>query len=521
MITHFPPAFQPRAGQHKAVEAIERAIESGKRFVVVEAPVGLGKSQVAATVGNWSGSAYVTMPRKSLQGQYRDTFEGDVRLVKGRASMPCTFNKPELNRKVIQWISTGQNIPQPELHHSCSTAPCQGVRQPTKTKVLEECAVSGQCPYQAMIDEACKHKVVVTNHHALFFGGQNGNLPKRRVLVIDEAHTLEPLLRDLMTVQFTVYRKVVETELIGMQSPAHFADFLKRDEQFRTVPRDGQEGYLARLEKFERGGESVYGKQAIVKVVPERNKTTFEFIPAYVGNAAHSFFFDLADIVVFMTGTVYGVDIFLKGLGIKTIDSSFTRLDSDFPPENRPVVRPRKAGLDLSHKHIDDNFDAAVAEIKRLMVHHKDHKGLIHAPNYKLAVRLSQALQESGRVMTHGTEDFLKKLQAFYDSDEPKVFISPSVREGVDFSGDKARWQVILRPPYPPAMEPYYKSLMAQNRWNEYYRLAAIDFGQMLGRIVRSSDDCGVTYLLSNTFDAFLSKTWVLYPDWLKKGFVK
>lgn len=521
MINHFPKGYDPRDGQVEAINAVEAAIRAGKRYVVVEAPVGLGKSQVAMTIGSYFGDSYVIMPKVSLQAQYQESFDGDVRLVQGRARLPCTYEKHELNRKVIEIIEQGRKLAQPAEHVSCATAPCMNVRPPTREKIIAQCAKGGKCPYSAMIDEACKHNIVVANNHSFLFGAQNGNLPKRKVLIVDEAHGLERMLRGFLTIQFTVYRNIKESELAGLKTPREFSDFLSRDEQYITIPQTGRESYLARLEKFEKAGDGVYGKQAIIKVTQERNKTVFEFTPAYVGNAAHAFFFDFADTVVFMSGTIYGLDQFVNPLGIKSSDCAYTRLASDFPVENRPIVRPRNKNLDLSHKHFDANYDECVKTIENLMKHHSNQKGLIHAPNYKIAVQLAKSLGGSGRVMTHDSDTLQSQLQAFYASEKPLVFISPSVREGVDFHGDRARWQVVLRPPYPPANEPYYKWLIAQNRWDVYTRDSLLDAGQIFGRIVRSKEDWGVTYLLSSTFDSFLNKTWHSMPEWLKKGFVK
>jgi len=391
------------------------------------------------------------------------------------------------------------------------------VRPPRRKQILEECLANGLCPYSVMLDEACKHHLVVANLHAFYFGALNGNLPKRKVLIIDECHTLEDMLRSQLTIQFTVYRQIKEHELIGLKTPQEFASFLKDDKQYLTIPQDGKESYLERLERFEQSGETVYGKQAVVKLVQDTRKTVFEFIPVYVGNAAHNFFFQYADTVVLMSGTIDKAQ--LARLGIPADGMAYRRFDSDFPAENRPVVRPRNKSLDLSHKHFDDNFDQCVKDIRGLMKHHHNQRGLIHAPNYRIAMQLATALADTGRVVVHTSDDFAVRLEAFYKSSKPLVFISPSVREGVDFAGDKARWQVILRPPYAPAGDPYIKYLMAHNLWHVYTGMAVKDFQQMLGRIVRSKTDSGVTYLMSSTFDAFLSKTWGMYPEWLRKGF--
>ncbi len=521
MISHFPKNQTPWAIQIKTVEAIEQAIKSNFRYICIEAPVASGKSSSAITVANWSESAYVVMPRKQLQGQYRDTFEGDVRLVKGRASVPCTFNNPEKNKKVIAAIKEGKHIHQPAPHESCASAPCQNCRQPKRKQVLEECEKSGACPYTAMISEACRHHVVIANNHAFFFMAQNGSLPKRKVLVLDECHGLHVMLRDMLTMKFTINRRVLETELVGIKTPQQFVNWLKLDEQFLTIKNDGRESYLARLEKFETAGEAVYGKQAIVQVHIDKDKTSLEFIPAYVGSAAHTFFFDYADIIVFLSGTIGKIEDFARPLGIKPEEVSYKRLVSEIPATNRPVVLPRLKNCDLSHKGWETNLPVAIEEIKRILHHHKDVKCAIQAPSYRTAEVLLTALQSTGRMIGHTSDNFTTQLQTFYESPKPLVFISPSIREGVDMKNDLCRAQIIIRPPYAPITDPYYRWLISNGRWDLYYRAAAIEFLQMLGRPVRSKDDFGVTYLISSTFVPFLDKISGQLPAWVKESFVK
>lgn len=521
MITHFPKNQTPWAIQIEAINAIESAIKAGYTRIAVESPVASGKSATSMCVANWSKSAYVSMPRKSLQHQYRNTFDGDVRLVQGRASMPCTFGDRIKNEKIIHLLKTGGHIRTPELSKSCSTAPCMNCRTPKRTQVLQECSQSGQCPYTAMIEFACQHSVVVANNHSLFFGAQAGNLPKRKVLILDEAHQIESFLREQLKVTFTINRAITETDMIGMKTPQQFVDWFKQDAQFFTIANDRREEYLAKLEKFEAAGSGVYGKDAIVKVLVEKTKTTFEFTPAYVGGAAHTFFFDYADIVVFLSGTIGAIETFANPLGIKTSEISYTRLKSEIPAASRPVVMPRLADCDLSHKGWEINLPQAIQEIKRIMQHHKNHKGVVQAPSYRAAQQLSMMLADTGRVMTHTSENFADRLQAFYDSGEPKIFISPSIREGVDLKDDLARFQIILRPPYPPATEPYFKWLIANRRWDVYYKCATVEFGQMLGRPVRHRFDSGISYLISSTFKPFITKIWNQLPQWQKDAFVR
>ena len=54
LILNFPDGFNPRDKQAKALNAIEKAFENGKKFVIVHADTGVGKTHLAKTLGNVS-----------------------------------------------------------------------------------------------------------------------------------------------------------------------------------------------------------------------------------------------------------------------------------------------------------------------------------------------------------------------------------------------------------------------------------------------------------------------------------
>ena len=89
-----------RLNQKVVIEEIDKVFKTGVKIVVLEAPVGSGKSAIAVTlarsVGETSkeegvGGAHVITPRKSLQDQYHEDFYNHLVLMKGRNAYPCTF----------------------------------------------------------------------------------------------------------------------------------------------------------------------------------------------------------------------------------------------------------------------------------------------------------------------------------------------------------------------------------------------------------------------------------------------
>lgn len=519
-IKSFPlPTIRPN--QQIALEKIKAAVDGGAVFIGLQAAVGLGKSAVAVALCNYYGKGYIACPTQSLQEQYRADFKDKLKVLKGKGAYPCTFDSPADNVKVINFIKSGSNVPRPRLEDSCATGVCVGVKSETRQKRLAQCKEnSGDCPYDVALTEALKEDIVCCNTASFFFNGMYDRLEKRRIVIIDESHGLENYLRSQLSVAFTVYRDVQLSEISHLKTPLQWVQWLKLDDQFYTVSNDGREAYLEKLEKFEKNIEA-YGKLAIVELTQDKRKLIINIIPSYVGNAFHQFFGAFGDIVVFMSGTILDKNAFFSGLGISPSEAAFINIDSDFPKDNRPVVLPRHLNLDLSHKNWDANSPLAVAEIRKIMNHHATQKGLIHAASYKMARELSQGLSSTGRVITHEPESFARQLQAFYDAREPMVFISPSIREGIDAHGDRSRWQVLVRPPYPSVADPYVKAQLVQGRWNWYNWRTLIDVMQMCGRSTRSRTDSSVVYTLDTRFHAFFQKVNHLLPQWFRDGLVK
>ncbi|MEJ2667469.1 MAG: DEAD/DEAH box helicase family protein [Deinococcales bacterium] len=74
-----------RSGQREALDAARQAFADGKRFVVVEAPTGLGKSAIAVALAREAGASYILTAQKVLQDQYTRDFP-ELSLMKGRSN---------------------------------------------------------------------------------------------------------------------------------------------------------------------------------------------------------------------------------------------------------------------------------------------------------------------------------------------------------------------------------------------------------------------------------------------------
>lgn len=520
-ILDFTPAgYELREGQKKVLLAFERAYLNGTRYFMIDAPVGSGKSLIVRVMQAYLQVAYVLTPRLGLQAQYTLEFTNSRKLI-GRRHYPCSYQDSELNNYVIPIIKNGKTF-RVEDQASCSGAICTKKPAAKRQRVMEECLTYGPCPYTTAIDVASQSDMVVCNYHSFiaqtrFRPDQFGH---RKLLAIDESHTLASVLRDVLTVSFIIDRMVAPKEVEHLKTLAHWVAWLQRSEQLSTFhDADSREAHLARVEQLEQTGEGVYGTPVITKLIHDSEKESFKVsvIPYNVGGAAQKLIYDYADVVVVLSGTWYDKNTSCREIGLDPALTNFISVASEFPAKNREVVLP-PSNLDLSHKNWELNLPKLAKYVSNIINSHRGQSGLIHTSSYTKAWQLGKLLK-SPRIILHTSDDFVEKFKEFQNSVDG-VLISPSCVEGVDLKDDLCRFNVLTSLPYPSAGEGYFQRLLANNGWNLYNIICMRQIGQALGRGVRHKEDWCKNYLCDTRFYGFLNKMGKFLPDWFKAGFV-
>lgn len=538
-IMSFFPLKEARKSQEIVIREIEKVFNSGKRIVILEAPVGSGKSAIAVTLANWLRSAHVITPRKSLQDQYFDDFQDSLVLMKGRNAYACTnMSDAKKYHRVIKAIETGKSSPPVAGEYSCAEGPCR-----ESEAVYKSCTRDRPCPYSVAIDLACKSPTVVHNIHSFIFQTQfGGKFEPRPLLVIDEGHEIEGAIRDFITKKISVpgiheigdypgpdaklwFEYLTQEALLPKELPKPIEieppPWDEPEGETEPAPQTPREAYLERVSNLvynlEMMGKFVV-KTTPVKVAGRQVSTSFEFIPDRLGNAAERLLFSYGEKVLIMSGTIYDKEVFCRNVGINPAEVQFIRVPSSFPAANRPIYCKAEYQVDTSHANWAQNLDETAAIINRILGIFHNVKGLIHAPSYMAAQDLVGAIK-SDRVITHSKVDLQSVLTEFYDSDKPLVLVSPTCQQGVDFKDDRARFQIITRIPYLNTGDEFVSYKVKEDfPWYNYQALVV--FGQQIGRVNRSEEDFGATFLLDDRFGRFLSKNSKKLPKWLTDAIV-
>ncbi|MGH7332289.1 MAG: helicase C-terminal domain-containing protein [Candidatus Rokuibacteriota bacterium] len=471
------------------------------------------------TVARWSGEAYLLTSQKLLQDQYERDFGGAIQVVKGRDNYLCERY--------------------PDRRVPTSLGMCRRPRGP-------QC----QCPYVRAKAAARAGPVFCTNtaYFATLRHWLGESLPRRRLLVIDEAHNLEAQLVGALSVTFSPdqmqewfggplprlesaheYRPLlrahgerlgaqltgVERALDTLRPPGPDAAWFtlppSREELQLVAERDRLETGLAGLRYFVDAADPEWTVR-----YPTSPDARFELLPLGVSALAPALLWDAADIIVLSSAYLGPPEAMADHLGLDAAQMRVFAVDSPFPLEQRPLVY-RPVGR-LSKATLGSLEPLVFAEVIAILRRHPSDKGLIHTSSYGAAHRLAQALAQAApdqfaRLIVVEGGGRAHALEVHRALRRPTVLVSPSLREGVDLPDDFLRFQIITKMPYPDLGDPWTAARRERDpRW--YILETAKGLVQAYGRSCRHAADYGITYMLDAQFERFVGLDRVLLPEW-------
>ncbi|MBM4437295.1 MAG: ATP-dependent DNA helicase [Actinobacteria bacterium] len=228
------PGFQPRACQVQMAEFVDAALEAG-RPALVEAGTGTGKSMAYLIPAlRASGQVIVSTATKALQHQLWEHdlpvaqrvagSDQPVALLKGRANYLCLLSldeqlvAPELELaqrvpRVLRWVDQTSTGDLDELGDDATSEVRLSLGRGTDTCEGRLCRFHGTCWAEKARARADVAKVIVTNHALLFAdaklregGDETGVLPKAKIAILDEAHTVEDAATSAYTAELDANR---------------------------------------------------------------------------------------------------------------------------------------------------------------------------------------------------------------------------------------------------------------------------------------------------------------------------
>ncbi|MDY0268821.1 helicase C-terminal domain-containing protein [Trichloromonas sp.] len=527
---YHPLKYNPRDIQIDALNFTKTNINRGKKYILINAPTGIGKSFFSVMFMNWylnyindDARFDILTNSKILQNQYVKEFPF-MKSLKGRNSYTCdTYN--------------------------CSCAEGKEFNKALKKKCTD-------CPYDRAFSEWKSTNTAMTNFH--LFNTIHLFLPKlieekkSNVLIIDEADSFESVLCDYISMKIShrslklmgfndtninhVYREISKVKNIF-----HYIDFVKNyflnilDEisesllqklgnpsiiqsekikisKYITNINGAKESYTAFINDID--GEEGNINNWVIDIDKDESKifpTNYSIQPVWSNKYLYDVIWKHYDHVIFMSGTILDKDMFAYMNGLDTKLCCYYSVPSPFKVRNRPIYYIKVGKMTYTEK--EKTWEKQKLIIDKIIKKNKNNKGIIHTTNYELSNWLQEYYKNDDRFIFHKSDDRDQALYKHITSTKPTILVSPSMMSGVDLKDELSRFQIIMKIPYPNISSNKIKKRQKDNKdWYSWRTVA--DIIQSYGRSIRSDDDFAETYIIDESFSNILRYNYKFLPDW-------
>jgi Rad3-related DNA helicase len=478
-----------REVQREILLALEAEWDRYDVFAIV-LPTAGGKTAIARTIMDWQAENGViyTMPTNQLLQQFTDTFP-DSETVRRKAHYQC---------------------------HDIPGVPCS-----------EKAVRCPDCPmlHAQRLESAIK-PVACTPHTMML----RKLWENRDVVVMDEAHTVIPMIQDLAARVTWKHKARYPDNWRSIESLQRWwSSYIGRKRESGKKQSRNDKKYDQLIEQTIMTDKPVYacteeerpwrnGAGWLKPPVPRGEEVDLPALvwkPIDIRNLpeVHRVLPHNIRKLVLMSATFSTIDIDQLGLSRRRV--LYIQCKSPIPPERRPIVIPEDI-LPVTYKSMREATEYIADYLRNgILPSHEGEKGIIHA-SYAQARMLKQFLGTmDGRILYHDADDKLDVLQEFLNSppDSGKALVASGMHEGVDLPYDLARWQVVAKIPWKSLANPAikYKS-ESEPDWYIWETLKYLI--QACGRVARTPEDYGVTYILDKTFWRLYNQGKHLAPSW-------
>jgi Rad3-related DNA helicase len=513
------PAPEYRGAQRQALADIREAFAAGNDVVLVRAPTGSGKSLLARAVAGCAAQAGESAPERPIGAYYTtpqvsqlddvaaDPLLEDLAVIRGKNNYDC--------------ILPG------ETDTPVDRAPCareQGF----------DCQVKHRCPYFS--DRAIAANRPIAAMTLAYFMQTAGSdvFGSRDVVVVDEAHGLGDWAEMYATIDLgpdrvPSWEEARPDDIGDLEDAAAYAEYLQTvcDRGLETLrgqieltpeeveKRDRLTELRGELNWFLEEYRDPESTTTWVVDQPDGAGTPVTIKPMNPERYLQHTVWDRGQKFALLSATILDREAFCASVGLDTDRVALVEVPHTFPVEHRPLYDVTQGKM--TYEHRDETLPALSRVLVRLMQHHPDEKGLVHCHSYAIQEQLETHLAEFGveaRVRSHGRESRDAQLSTWQRSDDPELFLSVKMEEALDLAGEACRWQLLCKAPYPNTRDSRVARRLEEGQWGWYYRATLRTVIQACGRVVRSPDDYGATYLGDSSLLDLFERARSDMPDW-------
>lgn len=536
--------YTPRKEQDEALEFIKKTYtnKSDNKFYLMNLPVGTGKSHLALMISQWfltninqDSKVDIITPGKILQDQYDEEYESITNL-KGKENYNCSS-------------------------YSCSCAQGKEFNKLNKT-------VCDFCPYDNAKDAYIGGRVSLTNFHLYLI--HSLYTPKllenrsSRLLIVDECHLLDEVMSDFISIKITetVIKKLRfdnEDEIVSklkkvtsIDDYIYFLDYFrgqiiltiaKTNTNMTSTPSTAKntkrdlklskildyvnddvksiqvmadlKQYETKIDVFLKEYNDDRDNWVLEKSYNEKTKQyELSLEPIWSYKYLNKYVWDNYDMVILMSGTILSKKIFSELNGLDLKKCVYYSIPSPFPVENRKIFYMPLGKMSYTKK--EETFINYKNYLNKILFKYKEHKGIIHTNSFELSTWIKNDLKNE-RLLFHDSSNKTEVLKKHFESEDPTVLISPSVSTGVSFDGDKSRFQIIAKVPYPSLASQKNKLRQKNNpEWYAWKTCAILQ--QMCGRSIRSKNDFADTIIIDGSFGDIIKYSSEYLPLWFQES---
>jgi len=515
--TQYFPHETPRDIQTEAIDFAIDNFEKGKKYVIIEAPVGTGKSAIAITLGKYfqhhisspNKSAWLLTTQKILQQQYQKDFDW-ISSIWSKTNYQCK-KRIGVSCQLGLWINT-----------IFKGTYCDCIYTKDKKNFLEN-------------EISLTNVQFFLNH--IEYG--HGEIQQRKLLIIDEAHNLESMITDFVSIELN--KHIIEDygiKWIGLNKPTmevikwitnsvvpkmvqvrnNYQNEIKslNKETILTSPEgrnlmknlDVIDRYICQLNRCL---DRFVLSEWVMSLNQEEQKITLK--PIFASKFSQKQLFWAGEKVLLMSGTILDKETYCRNVGIPANEVAFLSLKSPFNEKNRPIFVVSSGSM--SYKNIDTSLPHLAKVVSELInKDHRNDKGIIHCHTYKIANYLNKHVK-TNRFLMHDSANRMEVYNFHLNDKRPTILLSPSLTEGIDLIDELSRFQIIVKIPFPFLGDEFVKQKMQRvPGWYEWETTKTII--QASGRSVRHEEDHSMTYILDSDFNFFYKKNEYMFPKWYK-----
>lgn len=541
------PFDEFREGQQECIEAVLNAFNKGKRFVILEAPTGSGKSVIGMTVAKFFANSFYLTIQKILQDQLAKDFESPtIKSLKGRNAYDCDYwAKFEAKYKddPVRMRKMEQDLKNPKIQETkmarrlpCSEGVCLVMGGKSKCELCFPKDAFGNkttnCPYYMALNDALASQTAIMNFHSFLYQTTvSQKFQPRELLIIDEGHNSEPQLMNFVSLSLNdkMLQKEAGVTIPKLDHAEEYAQFFAGiklhdilAEQIRYLRYANKikeaEDWKQTLLQYKIFLDSVESGNWIPKFERKKGHNKVTLKPIFVDKHANDYLFKYADRVLIMSATILSPKVMYESLGIEPNEAYAYRMKNRFPVENRPIFFTPVGSM--SYREKEKTKPKMVKAVNDICENYSNKRGIIHTHNFEIAEHLIENCAPNVRKRFLFQKNYYNKdeLLKEHTSRDDGIIVAPAMHEGLDLKGELSRFQIICKVPFPGLGDnDQLKARMSLSP--EYYDwLTALKLVQSYGRSIRSEDDQADTFILDSNFEFFRKKAKKQLPGWFKEA---